>query len=91
MSWNDQIRAELKELLHAFLGGTATREDVLCFEAALAHDCALAPDLRHVLSTLALIGEEVDVEWRPASDFDHAVRESISTLSGEPASIIAAD
>ena len=95
MSWNDQARAELKELLYAFLGGTAIRDDVLCFEAALAHDCALAPDLRHVLSTLALIGEEVDVDWRPPSDFDDAVRESISTLSSElasePASVIAAD
>ena len=44
MTWSDEIRAELAELLAAYLRGEATVDDVFEFEASVAHDLSLAPD-----------------------------------------------
>ncbi len=91
MSWDEQIRGELLELLAAYLREDASLSDVLEFEASLAHDCELDVDLRRALGALALIGEEVDADWRPVADFDERARLVLSTLSGVTTSLAAAD
>lgn len=91
MTWDEQIRAELASLLAAYLHGDASLDDVLGFEASLAHDCELAADLRCALGKLALIGEEVEADWRPAADFDEQARLALSALSEATASLAAAD
>ena len=87
MIWSDEIRAELIELLAAYLRGEATVDDVFEFEASLAHDLSLAPGLRRMLSHLALVGDEVGNGWeaeRPFRALARATLEGLRQGGGEP-------
>ena len=81
MMWSDEIRAELIELLAAYLRGEAAVDDVFEFEASLAHDLSLAPDLRRMLSHLALVGDEVGNGWEAERPFRALARATLAELS----------
>ena len=81
MTWSDEIRAELIELLAAYLRGEATGDDVFEFEASLAHDLSLAPYLRRMLSHLALVGDEVGKGWEAERPFRALVRATLAELT----------
>ncbi len=81
MTWSDEIRAELVELLAAYLRGEATVDDVFEFEASLAHDLSLAPDLRRMLSHLALVGDEVGGGREAERPFRVLARATLESLT----------
>lgn len=81
MTWSDEIRAELIELLAAYLRGKATVDDVFEFEASLAHDLSLAPDLRRMLSHLALVGDEVGDGREAERPFRALARATLAELA----------
>lgn len=81
MMWSDEIRAELVELLAAYLRGGATVDDVFEFEASLAHDLSLAPDLRRMLSHLALVGDEVGSGREAEQPFRVLARATLESLT----------
>ena len=82
MMWSDEIRAELAELLAAYLRGEATVDDVFEFEASVAHDLSLAPDLRRMLSHLALVGDEVGSGREAEQLFRALARATLESLPG---------
>lgn len=90
MTTSAQIRDELILLLESYVSGTASLSDVLDFEASVAHDSDLPPELSKALASLALVGEEIDAEWRPASDFEEVVRQALDGLLN-PTELVAAD
>lgn len=81
MTWSDEIRAELIVLLAAYLRGEATVDDVFEFEASLAHDLSLAPDLRRMLSHLALVGDEVGSGREAEQPFRTLARATLEGLT----------
>ena len=81
MTWSDEIRAELIELLAAYLRGEAAVDDVFEFEASLAHDLSLAPDLRRMLSHLALVGDEVGSGREAERPFRALARATLAELT----------
>ena len=81
MMWSDEIRAELVELLAAYLRGEATVDDVFEFEASVAHDLSLAPDLRRMLSHLTLEGDEVGSGREAEQPFRALARATLESLA----------
>ena len=80
MTENDQVRADLDDLLTRYLRGDATADDILAFEGPYSLDSSLPPELRRQLSLLALIGEEVEFLDRPKTDLDAVAREVANQL-----------
>lgn len=82
MTWSDEIRAELIALLAAYLRGETTVDDVFEFEASLAHDLSLAPDLCRMLSQLVLVGDEVGSGREAEQPFRALARATLEGLTG---------
>ena len=81
MTWSDEIRAELVKLLAAYLREEATVDDVFEFEASVAHDLSLAPDLRRMLSHLTLVGDEVGSGREAEQPFRVLARATLESLT----------
>ena len=81
MARDDLIRSEFADWLRAYLEQRAAINDVLDFEAQYALDDEIDADLRRLLWRIALIGDEVVSDWRPASHFDDLARETLVELA----------
>lgn len=88
MSFNDDVRNELRGLAQAYLENTYSLGDLLQFEV---EHCDLTldidEDVRSQMTSLALIGEEYVRGWAGLEDFDEIV---FRILSREPDSPTAA-